>query len=65
VTAADAQHQLGDLVGVYLDAGPSVQQAASTIVDVTGVHPKILRTGPVSAEDLGRVLGVDPATLTV
>ena len=35
-TAEEAQHQLGDLVDVYLDAGPSGAQAASTIVDLTG-----------------------------
>lgn len=34
-TAADAQRQLDDLVDVYLDGGPSEQQAASTIVDLT------------------------------
>jgi L-threonylcarbamoyladenylate synthase len=64
VTVQDAQHQLGDLVEVYLDAGPSTQQAASTIVDLTGTHPRVLRTGPVSAESVAKVLGVDPATLT-
>ena len=36
VTVADARAQLGDSVEVYLDAGPSAQQAASTIVDLTG-----------------------------
>ena len=45
VTAEDARNQLGDLVAVYLDAGPSEQQAASTIVDLTGAHPRILRAG--------------------
>src|SRR4029079_15961209 len=29
VNAGDARSQLGDFVGVYLDAGPSAQQAAS------------------------------------
>jgi L-threonylcarbamoyladenylate synthase len=64
VTVEDARHQLGDLVQVYLDAGPSAQRAASTIVDLTGAHPRILRTGPVSTEAIAKVLGVDPATLT-
>lgn len=63
-TLAEARDQLGDLVEVYLDAGPSVQQAASTIVDLTGAHPRILRTGPISAEEIAKVLGVDPAALT-
>jgi L-threonylcarbamoyladenylate synthase len=63
VTAQDAQRQLGELVEVYLDAGPSQQQAASTIVDLTGATPRILREGPVSAGDIADVLGVAVATL--
>jgi tRNA threonylcarbamoyl adenosine modification protein (Sua5/YciO/YrdC/YwlC family) len=64
VTAEDARRQLGDMVDVYLDAGPSAQQAASTIVDLTGAAPRILRSGPVSDDNIAKVLGVDPATLT-
>jgi L-threonylcarbamoyladenylate synthase len=64
VTADDARHQLGDLVEVYLDAGPSSQQAASTIVDLTGSHPRVLRQGPVSVDAVAQVLGVEPATLS-
>ncbi|MBO0864700.1 MAG: threonylcarbamoyl-AMP synthase [Mycobacterium sp.] len=60
----DARRQLGDRVDVYLDAGPPAQQSASTILDLTGVTPRILRPGPVSAERIGAVLGVDPARLT-
>jgi tRNA threonylcarbamoyl adenosine modification protein (Sua5/YciO/YrdC/YwlC family) len=63
VTAQDAQRQLGELVEVYLDAGPSQQQAASTVVDLTGATPRILREGPVSAGDIADVLGVAAATL--
>jgi L-threonylcarbamoyladenylate synthase len=64
VTAEDARGQLGDLVEVYLDAGPSQQQAASTIVDLTGDDPRVLRQGPVAVEGVAKVLGVDPSTLT-
>jgi tRNA threonylcarbamoyl adenosine modification protein (Sua5/YciO/YrdC/YwlC family) len=60
---AQAQGQLGDLVDVYLDGGPSQQQAASTILDLTGPAPRILREGPVSAQAIADVLGVDPAAL--
>lgn len=63
VTAADAQAQLSERVEVYLDAGPSPQGAASTIVDVSGPQPRVLREGPVSAADIARVLGVDAAAL--
>lgn len=64
VTAAEARDQLGDNVEVYLDGGLAEQQAASTIVDLTGAQPRILRVGPISAEDIARVLDVEPATLT-
>lgn len=63
-TAQEAQRQLGDLVEVYLDGGPSPEQAASTIVDLTVQPPRILREGPVSIEAVARVLDVDPASLT-
>ena len=64
VDADDARRQLGDLVDIYLDAGPSAQQAASTILDLTGPDPRILRPGPVSAEGIASVLGLDTASLT-
>ena len=64
VDAGEARNQLGDLVDVYLDAGPAAQQAASTILDLTGPEPCILRSGPVSAEGIAAVLGLDAASLT-
>jgi L-threonylcarbamoyladenylate synthase len=65
VTAADAREQLGDLVGVYLEAGPSAQGAASTIVDLTGATPRILREGPITSAAIAGVLGVEAQTLAV
>jgi L-threonylcarbamoyladenylate synthase len=64
VTAQDAHRQLGDLVEVYLDAGPSQRQAASTIVDLTGETPRVLRLGPIGVAEVAEALGVDAATLT-
>ena len=64
VTAADARNQLGDLVEVYLEAGPSARQAASTIVDLTGAQPRILREGPITADAIAEVLRIDADTLT-
>lgn len=64
VTAADARDQLGDLVEVYLEAGPSAQGAASTIVDLTGHQPRVLREGPVTAAAVADVLGLEAETLT-
>jgi L-threonylcarbamoyladenylate synthase len=64
VDAESARDQLGDLVDVYLDGGPSERQAASTILDLTAPEPRILRSGPVSAERIAEVLGVDAGSLT-
>ncbi|WP_018599069.1 L-threonylcarbamoyladenylate synthase [Mycobacterium sp. 155] len=64
VTAAAAHEQLGDLVEVYLDGGPAERQAASTIVDLTGERPRILREGPISADAIAGILGVEAAALT-
>jgi len=63
VDVDEARRQLGDLVEVYLDAGPCAQQAASTILDLTGPTPRILRPGPVSVEDIAAVLRLDAASL--
>ncbi len=63
-TAEDAREQLGDQVQVYLDGGVAQRQAASTIVDLTGASPRILREGPVGAGAVAEVLGLDPAALT-
>ncbi|MFT4125281.1 MAG: L-threonylcarbamoyladenylate synthase [Gordonia sp. (in: high G+C Gram-positive bacteria)] len=62
-TAAQAREQLGEKVSVYLDGGPSPAAQASTIVDLTGRSPRILREGAVTAAQVGEVLGVDPAEL--
>jgi tRNA threonylcarbamoyl adenosine modification protein (Sua5/YciO/YrdC/YwlC family) len=56
LTAAEARDQLGEAVAVYLDGGPSTTGVASTIVDVTGEVPKILRAGAVSPDALREVV---------
>src|SRR5215211_4206999 len=48
-TAAAAQEQLDDAVSVYLDGGPSGDPVPSTIVDLTGDSPLVLREGTVTA----------------
>jgi L-threonylcarbamoyladenylate synthase len=57
-TAADAREQLGDAVAVYLDGGPCASDAASTIVDLTGPVPRLLRSGVISIGRLREVAGV-------
>ncbi|MGB8407254.1 MAG: L-threonylcarbamoyladenylate synthase [Mycobacterium sp.] len=63
VTADEARAQLGQLVDVYLDAGRSARQAASTIVDLTGPAPKVLRQGPITAQAIADVLGIEAESL--
>ena len=46
-TVEEAEEMLGDRVKVYLDAGPSGSDVASTILDVTGPRPRVLRRGAV------------------
>jgi len=58
-TAEEAREQLGWLVEVYLEAGPCGDPVASTIVDVTGEVPKLLRAGAVTVDQLREVVEVD------
>ena len=52
LTVDDAERMLGDTVAVYLDHGPSRGGVASTILDVTGSLPRILREGPIDLATL-------------
>jgi L-threonylcarbamoyladenylate synthase len=56
-SAAEAEAQLGGSVGVYLDGGPSGEPVASTIVDLTGTEPRVLREGAVTRAEIAEVLG--------
>lgn len=62
-TVGQARDQLGESVAVYLDGGPCSIGEPSTIVDLTGPAPRIVREGAVTAERVGEVLGVDAASL--
>jgi tRNA threonylcarbamoyl adenosine modification protein (Sua5/YciO/YrdC/YwlC family) len=57
-TADEAQTQLGDAVSVYLDAGPCADNVPSTILDLTGTVPRLLRAGALSVDDLRKVVPV-------
>jgi L-threonylcarbamoyladenylate synthase len=54
-TLDQAIEQLGDAVSVYLDGGPSGDPVPSTIVDVTGPAPRLLRSGAVTEASLREV----------
>lgn len=51
-----AQDMLGDSVSVYLDGGPTPAAVPSSIVDVTGKVPVLLRAGALTAEQLREVV---------
>lgn len=54
--AAEAARQLGRAVQVYLDGGPAGDPVPSTIVDLTGDVPKVIRDGAISLEKLRTVV---------
>jgi L-threonylcarbamoyladenylate synthase len=56
VTAEEARDQLGYAVRVYLEAGPCPDPVPSTIVDVTGAVPRVLRAGAIPLEKLRDVV---------
>jgi L-threonylcarbamoyladenylate synthase len=61
-TADEAREQLGDSVAVYLDGGPSGEPVPSTIVDLSGDEPVVLREGAVSLAAVSEVLGSEVRT---
>jgi len=58
ITADEAQEQLGEAVSVYLDGGPCAENIPSTILDLTGTIPKVLRAGAISVDRLRTVASV-------
>ncbi len=55
-TAAHVVRSLGDRVDLVLDGGPSARGIESTVLDVTGPVPTVLRPGAVSLEALRAVV---------
>lgn len=58
-----ARDQLGDAAAVYLDGGRAEHSVASTIVDLSGPAPKVLREGAVALGRVAEVLGLAPEAL--
>jgi tRNA threonylcarbamoyl adenosine modification protein (Sua5/YciO/YrdC/YwlC family) len=54
--AGEAEQMLGESVEVILDAGTSPKGEASTMIDVRGAQPKLLRAGALSVADINEVL---------
>lgn len=56
-TAEHVREDLGDEVDLVLDGGPCTVGVESTIVDLSGKEPAVLRPGGLAVEELERVLG--------
>jgi L-threonylcarbamoyladenylate synthase len=57
-TAGQARDQLGESIAVYLDGGERSGGLSSTIVDLTGDMPRMLRRGAISIGRLREVAAV-------
>lgn len=62
-TAAAVRAELGDKVDMILDGGACEVGLESTIVDLSGGVPRILRPGMISAEAIAEVIG-KPVSVT-
>lgn len=60
-TAQHVREELGDAVAAIIDGGPCRVGIESTILDLSGNAPRILRPGAVSAAMIAKVLGAGPA----
>ena len=57
LTAAEVAAGLGAQVALVIDGGPAAASLGSTLVDLTGETPRLLRAGVVAATAIERVLG--------
>ena len=57
VSAAEVAFSLGEMVSLVIDGGRASGEVESTVVDVTGAAPVIVREGAVSREELEDALG--------
>lgn len=59
--AAHVCEELGEAVDCILDGGPCRIGIESTILDLSGARPRLLRPGAVAPEALAEILGEPPA----
>ena len=56
VTCAEAVAQVGPSCAVAIDAGPTAQGIDSTVIDLSGADPHILREGAIDRATIARIL---------
>jgi L-threonylcarbamoyladenylate synthase len=57
LAAEEVRAQLGNRIDLVIDGGPNPDGRESTVVDVTGEMPVVLREGAISVAELERVCG--------
>jgi L-threonylcarbamoyladenylate synthase len=57
VSAAEVAFSLGEMVSLVIDGGRSEGGVESTVIDLSGGAPALLREGAVSREELAKALG--------
>jgi L-threonylcarbamoyladenylate synthase len=60
--AAAVRDELGGSIPLILDGGPCSIGLESTVLNLTGQNPEILRPGAITADQLAQVLGLQPDT---
>ena len=63
ISPTRAEHVLADLAGgieLLIDSGPTTIGLESTVLDLTGLVPRVLRAGPISRLELEAALGGGP-----
>jgi L-threonylcarbamoyladenylate synthase len=63
VTCDEAVRQLGSACSVAIDGGRTVSGIDSTVIDVSGAEPCILREGAIDRATIARILGVSQITV--
>ncbi len=56
--ASAVRAELGEAVPLILDGGPCAVGVESTVLDLSGEHPVLLRAGGVSVEELEAIVGL-------
>lgn len=58
-SADEVLAQLGGRIGLVLDGGQTPGEQPSTVVDLSGAEPQVLRAGPISETDINAALTGD------
>ena len=58
ITAQDVYRALGDVIDHVIDGGPANRGLPSTVVDITGERPRILRAGAITPQDIQKACGL-------